>query len=57
MLICGACGEELILTGTDSRQTWTNEYYACSNCGREYMRTITFNYKGLVESDELENVE
>ncbi len=54
---CPKCDGILELTNTDSRQEWCDEYYECNKCEKEFIRTTTYTQSGLVESDEIEEVE
>ena len=50
------CDDEImVLTNTDSRSEWCDETYECPICGAIKVHRITFDQRGFVISDTLED--
>ena len=56
MMMWCACGGELVVSSTDSRQEWCEEMMDCKACDKTYTHRTEFNQSGLVESDTLEEL-
>jgi transposase-like protein len=55
MMDCPSCSETLEETKIDNRQEWCKIHYACPECDKLFVRTITYKIQSsLVDTDELE---
>jgi len=54
MVNCPLCNKKLKLTNTDSRQEWTEEFYSCEECEKEFvLRTEYETQSNIISNQEL----